>query len=121
MRSTGRLFLKINDAVDERNDPIRATEAAAKLLKGNYESLRTWPLAVTAYNHGRKGMMRAVRKVGSEELEDVVDDYRSALFRLREQQFFHRASGRDRGRKACRPVFRQGRARQAAAGSSRSR
>lgn len=88
MRSTGRLFLKINDAVDERNDPVRATEAAAKLLKGNYESLRTWPLAVTAYNHGRKGMMRAVRKVGSEELEDVVDDYRSRTFGFASSNFF---------------------------------
>lgn len=88
MRSTGRLFLKINDAVDERNDPVRATEAAAKLLKGNYESLRTWPLAVTAYNHGRKGMMRAVRKVGSEDLEDVVDDYRSRTFGFASSNFF---------------------------------
>jgi membrane-bound lytic murein transglycosylase D len=88
MRSTGRLFLKINDSVDERNDPVRATEAAAKLLKGNYESLRTWPLAVTAYNHGRKGMMRAVRKVGSEELEDVVDDYRSRTFGFASSNFF---------------------------------
>lgn len=88
MRSTGRLFLKINDAVDERNDPVRATEAAAKLLRGNYESLRTWPLAVTAYNHGRKGMMRAVRKVGSEELEDVVEDYRSRSFGFASSNFF---------------------------------
>ena len=88
MRSTGRLFLKINDVVDERNDPLRATEAAAKLLRGNYESLRTWPLAVTAYNHGRKGMMRAVRKVGSEDLEDVVDDYRSRTFGFASSNFF---------------------------------
>ena len=88
MRSTGRLFLKISDTVDERNDPIRATEAAAKLLKGNYDSLRTWPLAVTAYNHGRKGMMRAVRKVGSEDLEDVVDDYRSRTFGFASSNFF---------------------------------
>ena len=88
MRSTGRLFLKINDSVDERNDPVRATEAAAKLLKGNFESLRTWPLAVTAYNHGRKGMMRAVRKVGSEDLEDVVDDYRSRTFGFASSNFF---------------------------------
>jgi membrane-bound lytic murein transglycosylase D len=63
MRSTGKLYLKINDTVDERNDPIRATEAAAQLLKLNYESLGSWSLAITAYNHGRKGLMRAVQKV----------------------------------------------------------
>lgn len=88
MRSTGRLFLKVNDAVDERNDPIRATEAAAKLLKLNYESLRSWPLAVTAYNHGRKGLMRAVRKVGSSELEDVVGQYKSRSFGFASSNFF---------------------------------
>jgi len=88
MRSTGKLFLKVNDAVDERNDPIRATEAAAKLLRMNFESLRTWPLAVTAYNHGRKGLMRAVRRVGSDELEDVVSDYKSRTFGFASSNFF---------------------------------
>jgi len=88
MRSTGRLYLKINDAVDERNDPIRATEAAAKLLRGNFESLGRWPLAVTAYNHGRKGMMRAVRQVGSEEIEDLVGNYRGRTFGFASSNFF---------------------------------
>jgi membrane-bound lytic murein transglycosylase D len=88
MRSTGKLFLTINDAVDERNDPVRATEAAAQLLKMNYESLRSWPLAVTAYNHGRKGMMRAVRKVGSENLGDVLDGYRARTFGFASGNFF---------------------------------
>jgi membrane-bound lytic murein transglycosylase D len=88
MRSTGRLFLKVGEAVDERNDPIRATEAAALLLKGNYESLGKWSLAVTAYNHGRKGMMRAVRMVGSEELEDVVDSYKGRTFGFASGNFF---------------------------------
>ncbi|HUP57688.1 MAG TPA: lytic transglycosylase domain-containing protein [Bdellovibrionota bacterium] len=88
MRYTGKLYLKVNDAVDERNDPIRATEAAAKLLKHNYEALGNWPLAVTAYNHGREGMMRAVRKIGSEELEEVVSDYRSRSFGFASSNFF---------------------------------
>jgi membrane-bound lytic murein transglycosylase D len=88
MRSTGRLFLSINEAVDECNDPVRATEAAAKLLKMNYESLGSWPLAVTAYNHGRKGLMRAVAKVGSSSLEDVVANYRSRSFGFASSNFF---------------------------------
>jgi membrane-bound lytic murein transglycosylase D len=88
MRSTGKLFLRINDTVDERNDPVRATEAAAKLLKANYESLRTWPLAVTAYNHGRKGMMRAVARVGSDDLDDVVEDYHSRTFGFASSNYF---------------------------------
>ncbi|MDR3608905.1 MAG: lytic transglycosylase domain-containing protein [Oligoflexia bacterium] len=88
MRSTGQLFLRINDAVDERNDPVRAAEAAAQLLKGNYESLQSWPLAVTAYNHGRKGMMRAVRKVGSDRLDDLIESYRSRSFGFASGNFY---------------------------------
>lgn len=88
MRSTGKLFLRIDDAVDERNDPLRATEAAARLLRMNYESLKSWPLAVTAYNHGRKGMMRAVRKVGSDELSDLIADYRARSFGFASSNFF---------------------------------
>ncbi|MGZ3709690.1 MAG: transglycosylase SLT domain-containing protein, partial [Bdellovibrionota bacterium] len=88
MRSTAKLFIRTNDILDERNDPIRATEAAAKLLKLNFESLGSWPLAVTAYNHGRKGMMRAVRRVGSDELEDLVTGYHSRSFGFASSNFF---------------------------------
>ena len=88
MRSTARLFVRMDAAVDERNDPIRATEAAAKLLKANYDSLGNWALAVTAYNHGRKGMMRAVRTIGSGELEDLTSEYRSRSFGFASSNFF---------------------------------
>jgi len=88
MRTTGKLFLKVNDVVDERNDPIRATESAARLLKQNYDSLESWPLAVIAYNHGRMGMMRAVRKVGSNELREVLTNYKSRSFGFASRNFF---------------------------------
>jgi membrane-bound lytic murein transglycosylase D len=88
MRSTGRLYLRIDDVIDERNDPIREAEAAVRLLRGNYDSLKSWSLAVTAYNHGRKGMMRAVRKVGSDRLDDVVESYRSRSFGFASGNFY---------------------------------
>lgn len=88
MKSTARLFIKIDPVADERNDPIRATEAASRLLRLNFESLRSWPLAVTAYNHGRKGMMRAVRRVGSDELEELVEEYHSRSFGFASSNFF---------------------------------
>jgi membrane-bound lytic murein transglycosylase D len=88
MRSTGRLYLKIRGDVDERNDPIRATEAAARLLKTNYDALGNWPLAVTAYNHGRMGLMRAVRQVASNRLEDLIWNYRGRSFGFASQNFF---------------------------------
>lgn len=88
MPGTARLFLAVDDSVDERNDPIRSTEAAAQLLAMNYESLGTWPLAVTAYNHGRKGMMRAVRRVGSDDFEQLVESYKARNFGFASSNYF---------------------------------
>lgn len=88
MPSTGRIFMRIDDAVDERNDPIRATEAAAALLKGNYEALGNWPLALTAYNHGRLGMVRAAEKVKSRNLSDIIANYKSGSFGFASSNFY---------------------------------
>lgn len=88
MPTTGADFLEIDDGVDERNDPIRATEAATRLLKVNYDSLGTWPLAVTAYNHGRTSLMRAVRKLGTNQLETLIQINRARGFGFASSNFF---------------------------------
>ena len=63
---TGRSYLRITSKVDERLDPVRSSEAAARLLRDNYASLGAWPLAITAYNHGRGGMLAAQKEHGSD-------------------------------------------------------
>ncbi len=88
MRSTGKLYLKIDSVLDERNDPIRATEAAAELLRQNFEALGSWPFAVTAYNHGRKGMVRAARKLGTDSLTEIIDNYRARSFGFASSNFY---------------------------------
>src|SRR5262249_28544918 len=65
MRGTGRRFLRIDSTVDERLDPYRATDAAVKFLEQNYIVLGSWPLALTAYNHGTAGMRRAQEQLGT--------------------------------------------------------
>lgn len=87
MREAGSHFLKIGHGVDERNDPVRAARAAALHLKQNHESLGHWPLAVTAYNHGRQSLMRAVRQVGSHEIEDIIERYKSRTFGFSSSNF----------------------------------
>ena len=52
MRSTGRRYMRVDDVVDERMDPHKASVAAARLLGFNYRQIDSWPLAITAYNHG---------------------------------------------------------------------
>ncbi|MDZ7374677.1 MAG: LysM peptidoglycan-binding domain-containing protein [candidate division KSB1 bacterium] len=87
-RSTGRLFLRIGYEVDERLDPFRSTEAAAQLLRKNYEELGTWPLAITAYNHGLAGMRRAVELLGTRDFEIILKEYRSRSFRFASKNFY---------------------------------
>ncbi|MGH8188192.1 MAG: lytic transglycosylase domain-containing protein, partial [Steroidobacteraceae bacterium] len=75
MRSTGRRFLRIDGVMDERLDPYRSTEAAARFLEQNYIVLGSWPLALTAYNHGPGGMRRAQAQLGTSDIATVVRKY----------------------------------------------
>ncbi len=85
---TGKLYLKITGAVDERLDPFVATRAAARFLRENYERLGTWPLAITAYNHGPAGMARAVRSVGTRDIVTIIDRYQSPTFGFASKNFY---------------------------------
>jgi peptidoglycan lytic transglycosylase D len=88
MRSTGRRFMRIDRAVDDRMDPFRATDAAAQLLAYNHRILGTWPLALTAYNHGVAGMRRAVQKLGTTNIVTIVRDYSSRTFGFASRNFY---------------------------------
>ncbi len=88
MRSTGRRYLRIDSAVDERMDPFRSTEGAAQLLSYNYRLLGTWPLALTAYNHGAAGMRRAVEATGSTDFVRINRQYRSQSFGFASRNFY---------------------------------
>jgi membrane-bound lytic murein transglycosylase D len=88
MRSTGRRFLRIDAAVDERLDPYRETEAAAQLLSYNYRLLGTWPLAITAYNHGAEGVRRAREELGTDDIVRIVRDYHSPSFGFASRNFY---------------------------------
>lgn len=88
MKSTGGDFMVINDVIDERNDPLSATAAAAKLLKINFDTLGNWPLAVTAYNHGRSSLLRATNRLGTKDLEEVILRNRVRGFGFASSNFF---------------------------------
>ena len=88
MPETGRQYLKMTTGIDERNDPIKAAHAAAKLLRMNYEILGSWPLAVTAYNHGVGGLKRAVRATGTTDLGYMVHNYSNPQFQFASKNFF---------------------------------
>jgi peptidoglycan lytic transglycosylase D len=86
-RATSRKYLQVSRRVDERLDPIKSARAAAKLLKDNYDALGTWPLAITAYNHGRGGMLRAREAHGS-DLPTIINEYRGPVFGYASMNFY---------------------------------
>ncbi len=88
MRSTGKSYMTINYSIDERRDPILSTYAAAKLLSHNYSQLKSWPLAITAYNHGLYGMKRAVAQVGSNDIGVIIQKHKSRMFKFASKNFY---------------------------------
>jgi peptidoglycan lytic transglycosylase D len=86
-RSAGRLFLTVNHSVDQRMDPVAAARGAARYLHQAYEMLGDWPLAITAYNHGIQGMLRAKARYGA-DFNRIVRDYDSRTFGFASRNFY---------------------------------
>jgi len=65
MYHTGKEYgLNITSFVDERNDPLKATEAACQFLKDLYDRFGDWDLALAAYNSGAGNVNKAIRRSG---------------------------------------------------------
>lgn len=88
MRQTGKAYMRIDSYVDERRDPIFATRAAAQYLAHAYEVLGAWPLAVTSYNHGINGVLRAAKEVGSTDIVKIIAEYDGSSWGFASKNFF---------------------------------
>jgi membrane-bound lytic murein transglycosylase D len=86
-RSAGRRFMTVNRAVDQRMDPVAAARGAARYLRQAYEQLGSWPLAITAYNHGIQGMLRAKAQYGA-DFNRIVQNYDSRSFGFASRNFY---------------------------------
>ncbi len=65
MYATGKQYkLNVTSFVDERRDPVAASEAAAKFLKDLYKIYNDWTLVIAAYNCGPRNVNKAIRRAG---------------------------------------------------------
>ena len=89
VRGTAKLFgLTVDQWVDERKDPEKATVAAARYLKHLYSIFGDWPLAIASYNAGEGTVLRAIKAQGTtnywdlklpRQTEDYVPQFMAAL------------------------------------------
>lgn len=56
--------LEVNSVVDERRDPYRSSDAAARYLKKLYDIFGDWSLAIASYNCGPGNVTKAIRRAG---------------------------------------------------------
>ena len=68
MYGTGNIYgLKVSSYVDERSDPIKATEAACQYLAKLHDIFDDWDLALAAYNSGPGNVNKAIRRAGGKK------------------------------------------------------
>lgn len=88
MRGTGKLYMTVNNYVNERRDVVSASHAAAKYLKAAYKTLGTWPLALTSYNHGVAGVSKKVKSIGTKNIADIVEHQKTRVFGFASTNFY---------------------------------
>ena len=65
MYGTGKIYdLKVNSYVDDRNDPLKSTEAACQYMLKMYDVFKDWNLVLAAYNSGPGNVRKAIRRSG---------------------------------------------------------
>jgi membrane-bound lytic murein transglycosylase D len=83
-RQERNLGLEINNEVDERYDPLKATEAACKYLKQSYQRFGNWTLVAASYNRGMNGLDRAIENQQVNSYYDLYlnDETSRYVFRI---------------------------------------
>lgn len=76
MVGTGRMYgLEVNSLVDERRDPLKATDAAARYLRDLYKIYGDWHLVIAAYNCGPGNVAKAIRRAGGKSNYWAIYNY----------------------------------------------
>ncbi len=89
MPATGRKYgLHVTRGVDERNDPVMATYAAARMLKNDYDIVGTWPLAINSYNSGRGNLERAIATLGTHDMVKIIRKYRVGSYAFASRNYY---------------------------------
>lgn len=68
MLATGKQYgLEVTSLVDERRDPIKSSDAAARYLRDLFRIYHDWSLVIAAYNCGPENINKAIHRAGGEK------------------------------------------------------
>lgn len=88
MPKTGKSFMIVNSEIDERNSPIKATTAAARMLRQYQHATKSWPLTITSWNNGIGNLHVAINHARSKDLATIIARYHSGDFKFASSNFF---------------------------------
>ena len=72
MAATARLFgLRVDWQVDERLDPFKAADAAARFMKNLYEEYNDWYIVLACYNGGPRRVKKAMRVLQTSDFFEI--------------------------------------------------
>lgn len=78
IRGTGKRYkLGINKLIDDRRDPVLATQAAAEYFKDLYGLFNSWYLSMAAYNVGEGRVLRVVKKYKTRDFWELSRNKRA--------------------------------------------
>ena len=79
--------LAVGGSYDQRYDVVRSTDAAARILRMNYERFGNWPLALTAYIYGTAGIAQAVDIYGN-DFERIYTRFKGPHFGFASKNYY---------------------------------
>lgn len=88
MPATARQGMRVNRRQDQRVTPTVATDFATNMLLNNFRKAKSWPLALTGYNYGINGVMRATKALGTSDFMDIRSKYSSRTFGFAARNFY---------------------------------
>ncbi len=89
MPATARQYgLRVTKKIDERYDPFKSADSAAQLLKAYYKMFQSWPLAITAYNHGPGGLQKAIKQLQTTNFGEIATSYKGSNFGFYSRNYY---------------------------------
>lgn len=86
-KAAAQTFMPGNNKVDQRLDPFASAYGASRYLSYAYSKLGSWPLALTAYNHGIGGMKKAQNQMGNDFVR-IIEEYDGPAFGFASRNYY---------------------------------